>query len=93
MDEGRINHSAPERPLPCRADRQKIMEQANLVLAEARLVAEQSDRTWHCSQPYGRLDAPPAAVLVLTLAGTLDAFSRREVKQVAIFYEVSRGRG
>ena len=45
MDDVISNHSGPGRSLPCRADRQKIMEQANLVLAEARLVAEQSDRT------------------------------------------------
>ena len=44
MDDEMINYSAPGRSLPCRADRQKIMERANLVLAEARLVAEQSDR-------------------------------------------------
>lgn len=45
MDDEMINYCAPGRLLPCRANRQKIMDQANLVLAEARLVAEQSDRT------------------------------------------------
>ncbi|HTL17825.1 MAG TPA: hypothetical protein VL793_11350 [Patescibacteria group bacterium] len=44
-DDKMINHAAPRMALPCRAGRQKIMEQANLVLAEARLVAEESDRT------------------------------------------------
>jgi hypothetical protein len=39
-----VNLLAPPRPLPCRADRQKIIEQVTLVLAEARTVAEQSDR-------------------------------------------------
>jgi hypothetical protein len=44
MDDKLPEHAVPGRSLPCRADRQKIMEQAHLVLAEARLVAEQSDR-------------------------------------------------
>ena len=43
MDKEMINHSAPERPLPCRADRRKIIEEAELILAEARAVGEQSD--------------------------------------------------
>lgn len=38
-------HSVPARSLPSRADRQKVMDQAHLVLAEARRIAEQSDRT------------------------------------------------
>jgi hypothetical protein len=45
MAEEMINHSAPGTSLPCRADRQKIIEQVNRVLAKARFVAEQSDRT------------------------------------------------
>ena len=40
-----INYSALARSLPCRADREQIVQQANRVLTEARLVAEQSDRT------------------------------------------------
>ena len=43
MDKEMINRSAPERPLPCHADRRKIIEQAELILAEARAIAEQSD--------------------------------------------------
>jgi hypothetical protein len=45
MDHGMINHSAPGKTLPCLADRQEILEQANLLLAEARAVADRSDRT------------------------------------------------
>jgi hypothetical protein len=44
IDDEIVNLVAPSRPLPCRADRQKIIEQVSLVLAEARTVAEQSDR-------------------------------------------------
>ena len=36
----------PHRPLPRRADRQKIIEQAQLVLTEARAIAEQCDQTF-----------------------------------------------
>jgi len=34
------------RPLLCRADRQKIIEQAELALTKARAVAAQCDRTF-----------------------------------------------
>ena len=37
------NQSAHERPLPCLADRRKIIEQAQLVLLEARAVAKHLD--------------------------------------------------
>jgi len=43
-DNKRIKHGAPGMSLPSRADRQKILEHATLVLAEARAVAEKSDR-------------------------------------------------
>jgi len=43
MDDQMINHFAQERRLPCRSDRTKIIEQAKLVLAEARAVAKQLD--------------------------------------------------
>ena len=43
MDNEMIKHSAPERPLPCRADRTKIIEQAKLILTQARVVAQQLD--------------------------------------------------
>jgi hypothetical protein len=39
IDDEIVNPVAPHRPLPCRADRQKIIQQANLVLAEARAIA------------------------------------------------------
>lgn len=45
LDAVMINQFAPGISLPCPVDRQKIMEQAKLVLAEARVVGEQSDRT------------------------------------------------
>ena len=41
-----VNHFAPHRPLPCRADRQKIIERAKLVLVEARATAERLDRSF-----------------------------------------------
>jgi hypothetical protein len=41
-----LNYPAPYRPLPCRAERQKIIEQAQLVLAEARAIAEEWDQTF-----------------------------------------------
>jgi len=43
VDDQMINHFAQERRLPCRSDRTKIIEQAKLVLAEARAVAKQLD--------------------------------------------------
>lgn len=45
MNDKTISHSALDRILPCLAERQKTVDQANLVLAEARAVAERSDRT------------------------------------------------
>jgi hypothetical protein len=41
-----VKHFAPHRPLPCRADRQKIVERAKLVLVEARATAERLDRSF-----------------------------------------------
>ena len=38
------NLLAPHRPLPSRADRQEILDQAGLILAEARAIAEHSQR-------------------------------------------------
>ena len=35
----------PQSPPPCRADRQKIIENAELVLTKARIIAEQWDQT------------------------------------------------
>lgn len=45
-DNETANDLAPHRPLPCRIDRQKVVDQANLVLAEARAIADQSDRSF-----------------------------------------------
>jgi PAS domain S-box-containing protein len=44
LDDEIVNLVALPRLLPCRADRQRILDQVNLVLAEARAIAEQSDR-------------------------------------------------
>jgi hypothetical protein len=44
IDDELVNLVAPSRPMPCRADRQKIIELVTLVLAEAQTIAEQSDR-------------------------------------------------
>ena len=38
------NHFAAQRPLPARADREKTIGQARLLLAAAQAIAEQSDR-------------------------------------------------
>jgi len=38
------NHLDPHAPLPCRADRQKLIKQAELVLTDARAIAEQWDQ-------------------------------------------------
>jgi hypothetical protein len=40
-----VNQLAPHRPLPCREDRQKILEQAEVVVAQARAIAEHLDRS------------------------------------------------
>lgn len=40
------NHLDPYAPLPCRADRQKLIKQAELVLTDARALAEQWDQTF-----------------------------------------------
>jgi hypothetical protein len=45
------DHRLAYRPLPCREDRQKLIEQAVLVLAEARAIKEQWD------QIFARLSA------------------------------------
>ena len=44
LNEGIVKQIAPHSLLPCRADRQKIVEQAEVVLSEARDVAAQVDR-------------------------------------------------
>ena len=44
LNEGLVKQIAPQTPLPCRADRHKIVEQAEVVLSEARAVAAQVDR-------------------------------------------------
>ena len=41
-----FNNLPPRTPLPCPADRQKIIEEAKLVLTEARVIVEQLDRTF-----------------------------------------------
>ncbi|HEY5910657.1 MAG TPA: response regulator [Verrucomicrobiae bacterium] len=41
-----VKHFAPHMPLPCRADRQKLIEQAQRVVAEARATADQLDRSF-----------------------------------------------
>jgi hypothetical protein len=43
LDEELVNHPALHTPLPCRADRQRIVEQAERVLSEAQALAEQWD--------------------------------------------------
>ena len=45
MDNQMIDHSAFKRPLPCRADRTKIIEQAKLVQAQAQALARQLDQS------------------------------------------------
>jgi hypothetical protein len=40
-------HSAHESPLPCPADRRKIIEQAQLVLLEAQAVVKHLDGTFY----------------------------------------------
>jgi hypothetical protein len=49
--------STPYRPLPCQADRQKIIAQAELVLAEARAIARQWDGSLALLSP----SSPPNA--------------------------------
>lgn len=56
-----VNHAAAEWRLPCRAERQKIVEQANLVLAKARAVAEQSDQSLALLSAAGPLGAQAQA--------------------------------
>jgi len=51
------NRFAAEKALPCQADRQKIVDRANLLLADARAVAVQSDHSWHwMNGPYGGIN-------------------------------------
>lgn len=69
-----INYSALARSLPCRADREQIVQQANRVLTEARLVAEQSDRTLALLAAERPAGCTTASALLLTVAATLDAF-------------------
>jgi hypothetical protein len=40
------NHLDPQKPLLSQTDRQKIIEQAKLVLTEARAIAEKCDQTF-----------------------------------------------
>jgi hypothetical protein len=46
MNNEMINRTTPEKPLPFREDRRKIIEQAKLVLAKARAVAQQLDESF-----------------------------------------------
>lgn len=48
-----VGHILSHSPLPCRADRKEILEQAKLVLTKARAIAEQVD------QSVGPLSAEP----------------------------------
>ena len=41
-----VDPSAPYRPLPSQADREKLIEQAKRVLAEAQAIAERLDRSF-----------------------------------------------
>jgi hypothetical protein len=41
-----VNNLPPPTLLPCPADRQKIIEEAKLVLTEARVIVEQLDRSF-----------------------------------------------
>jgi hypothetical protein len=41
----KVTHLASSAPLPCPAYRQQIIDRANLVLSEARVLVEQLDRT------------------------------------------------
>jgi hypothetical protein len=53
----------PHRRLPCRADRQKIIDQAEFVLAKALVIVEQSD------QVFAWVSAKrPAAYLVTAIS-------------------------
>jgi hypothetical protein len=54
-DEEVLDRFGPQRTLPCREDRQKLIEKVKVVLAEARAIAEQSDRA------FRRLSAGQAA--------------------------------
>jgi hypothetical protein len=60
-----VNHSGLQTRLPCRADRQKILEQAILVLAEARGIATQVERT------FGSLSAERPAECAKTAAASV----------------------
>ena len=69
-----VNNLPPPTPLPCPGDRQKIIEEAKLVLTEAAVIVEQSDRT------FARLSAEwpgqgiNAAALAFMAAGAAVAF-------------------
>ena len=58
-----LNHPLPHQPLPCRADRQKIIAQAEIVLAEARAIVEQCDQVFALLSErtggYVKAAAPP----------------------------------
>jgi hypothetical protein len=58
------SHLDPQSPLPCRADREKIIEHAELVLTKARVIAEQWDQTFtrlSAERPSGGADAVTSA--------------------------------
>lgn len=56
-----FDHLAPRRPLPCREDRQKIIEQAEFVLTQARAIAEQSDQVFALLSAQRPLECTNAA--------------------------------
>ena len=70
--------STPSRPLPCRADRQKIVEQASLVLSEAQVIAEQSDRCFTRLSAERPGEGTYAAIASFMGAGATGAFLREQ---------------
>jgi hypothetical protein len=54
------NPHAAHKALPCRADREKFIEQARLILAAARAITDQSDR---CFAPPSAEGPPEDAVV------------------------------
>ena len=69
-----VNHFASHMPLPCRPDRQKLIEQAKHVLAEARATAEQADRAFALLWAELPAEYPNAAASSFAVTGAAGAF-------------------
>ena len=69
-----VDPSAPHRSLPCRADRQKIIEHAELVLAEARAIARQWDGSLALLSAQQPAECTNAAASSFLAAGTPGTF-------------------